>query len=70
MSSCQKGFKKKRERDIYNQSKNFIKQIVVNMCVPEGFSGHVDLAFHVERKRIIAKALRDLSKELVDEDKI
>lgn len=68
-SSCQDDSRKiveEREKEVYSKSKEFFRLIVQNMCLPEGMTGHFDIAFHIDRQKIIAKALIDLGKELSD----
>ena len=73
MSSCQRKsdsevvpeeLKKERELEIYNLSKSFLNEVVMNMCALEGMSGHIDAALGIDRSTIIAKVLQDVAKEL------
>lgn len=77
MSSCQKRsndeetreeVKKLREAEVFTSSKNFLRDVVFNMCTLEGISGHIDTAFEVDRGKIIAQVLRDIVKELEEDD--
>ena len=70
-SSCpseQEKHKLEREEEVYQNSKILLKQIVLNMCIPDGMTGQFDLAFKVDRQRCIARALRDLGEEFGKEE--
>lgn len=70
MSSCPEDqpdveeLRAKREEEVYQKSKELFKMFAVNMCIPEGISGNFDIAFKVDRQKQIARALRDVAKEL------
>lgn len=53
-----------REEEVYQKSKEFLRQIAVNLCIPEGMSGKFDIAFKVDRQKQIARAMRELAEEL------
>lgn len=56
-----------REQDVYDNSKIFFRHIVTNMCIPEGMTGQFDIAFSINRKKILARVLQDLGKELEED---
>ena len=56
--------RKEREVQIYSSIQNFLRPIVSNTLVLEGISGNFDMAFKVNRKKIVAQYLRDLADEL------
>lgn len=62
--------KEGREKDIEDKATAFLRQVVQNMCVPEGINGRFDLAFKINRRQIIARVLKQLSKELEDESSL
>lgn len=65
-SSCQNDIeiRSKREEEIYTRSKDFLRQVATNLCIPEGMSGKFDLAFKVDRQKQIARAMKDIAQEL------
>lgn len=70
MSSCQNEYedvREFREAEVRTAAKQFLRQVVVNLCAPEGLSGHVDLAFNVDRKKIISEVLIELGEEMKNE---
>lgn len=74
MSSCQneaeveEKTRKQREEEIRVRSKAFLKTIAENMCIPEGISGRIDVAFAINRTKIIAEVMVELGKELQQDD--
>lgn len=72
MSSCPnedlaRKVEENRRSEIREKSRAFLKQVVMNLCIPEGQSGRYDLAFHINRAPIIAEVLREIAKELDNE---
>lgn len=66
-SSCpseQEKYRSEREEEVYKNSKILLKQIVLNMCIPDGMTGQFDIAFKVDRQKQVARALRELGEEL------
>lgn len=70
-SSCQKLSKQKleeikaeREVQILLKAKQFLHQIAINMNLPEGVSGSLDLAAGVKRMPLITKAMREVADEI------
>lgn len=57
-----------REKEVEEKAHGFLRQVVGNLCIPEGITGRVDMAFHVNRRLIIARVLRNLAKEIEDGD--
>lgn len=69
MSSCQDDHDRivaQREQDVYDKAKGFLKHVVNNLCIPEGMTGQFDIAFKIDRQKIIARVLEDLGKELAE----
>lgn len=56
-----------REKEIYEKSKEVIQCVAVNLITPEGLTGLLDTSLKVNRKQLVAKALRDVAKELEEE---
>lgn len=54
----------RRHQEIKEKGHRFLKQVALNLCVPEGISGKIDLAFKIDRKKLVAEILRDVAKEL------
>jgi len=73
-SSCQneqydrEKLKAEREEEVYKKSKEFLRIVAVNLCIPEGVSGQFDTAFNVDRQKCIARAMKELGEELADEN--
>lgn len=71
MSSCpddqpevsQEEARVRREEEVYEKAKSFLRQVVVNLCIPEGITGRFDIAFKVDRQKEIMRAMKDLVKE-------
>jgi hypothetical protein len=71
MSSCQSDseeFREARIKEVRAAAKAFLKQVALNLCIPEGVSGRIDMAFGVQRKQVIAEVLQELGKELECDD--
>lgn len=73
MSSCQKKsyeiemqdeIRDGRKKEISEMSTAFLRNVVINLCTPEGISGHIDIAFGIDRCKIISEVLYNLAKEL------
>lgn len=72
-SSCPKGSidpkelarqKVMREEDMLVKARNFLKRVALNLCLPEGVSGKVDIALGIRRKEVVIKALRQTADDL------
>jgi len=73
-SSCRKHLsieeeevKLERIKDIELKSENFLRQVALNLCRLEGISGRLDIAFKIKRAPIIARVMKKIAKELLDE---
>lgn len=70
MSSCQKSIitedeaKDARIGDIKKATKQFLNEVIFNLCLPEGPSGRLDMAFNINRAKVILEVLKELSEEL------
>jgi len=71
MSSCpsESEVRKEREQEVYTKSRDFLRRVVANLLVLEGISGRVDAAFKVNRKKILARVLREQADELEGAEK-
>lgn len=54
-----------REQEIHAVCKEFLRGVITNLCLPEGVSGMMDIAFKIDRREIINKVLQ----ELIDEQR-
>ena len=74
MSSCQKSIitedeaRALREEEIHTLSKEFLRGVITNLCIPEGLSGSIDVAFGIERQPLLVEVLKELVKELEEEN--
>lgn len=48
--------------------RSFLTQVVSNLCIPEGLSGKVDMAFKINRRKLIAETMIELGKEMLEEE--
>lgn len=70
ISSCpsdQDKYRSDRETELYTSIKSLVKQIATGMCIPTGMSGQFDIAFKVDRQKIVAKVFREIGEELEKE---
>ncbi|NDC22611.1 MAG: hypothetical protein EBZ49_00550 [Proteobacteria bacterium] len=71
MSSCpldSDKFKREREEEIRVAAKIFLKQVALNLCIPEGVSGKIDLAFGISRQHLVGEVMKELGEELTHGD--
>lgn len=69
-SSCQKSaqtdedvkdeFVAERENELFINARVLVKELAVGLCSPS----LVDMAFHLDKKAVIIKVLKDVAKEL------
>lgn len=57
--------KKLREKAARQTALSFLRQIAHNLCLPKGFNGHIDLAFKVDRARIVGETMIQIGNELL-----
>jgi len=55
-----------REKEVEEKSLAFLRTVTQNLCGYTGMSGQIDLAFKVDRQKIMAKVLRRLADEHED----
>lgn len=61
---CESEVKEKREDEIRAKAYRFLKRVAQNLVIPEGVSGRVDIAFKINRKKLVADAMRKIVEEL------
>jgi len=66
MSSCLSAsdVKTQREQQVIQKSREFLRQVVLNLLLLEGPTGSIDMAFKVDRAKCLAVVLRELAGEI------
>ena len=72
MSSCpnasdEEEFRVKREGEVRDKVRAFLKTVALNLASLEGMSGTIDVAFKIDRQRIIAEVLVELGTDMLNE---
>lgn len=72
MSSCpkkseEKVLRERREDDVLKKMKAFLKRVCLNLCIYDGVTGRMDMAFKVDRNKIVIQALREVADEIKKE---
>ena len=52
--------KASREKEIYDKTFDYFKESYINLVTPVGPTGHFDLAFNIDRRAIVLKAMLDV----------
>lgn len=53
-------FKEEREKEIINNAKVLIKELVMGLCAPS----LIDMAFNLDKNKLIKTALKEVTEEL------
>ena len=67
MDEKQIQLKNARENEIYALARDFFKECFMNLCSPMGDTGRFDIAFQVDRRPIVLKAMQDFINQQKDE---
>ncbi len=59
--------KEAREKEVYDKSQEVLQYVVSNLLAPEGLTALLDDSLEVDRKKIIAKVLKDMATQLEKE---
>lgn len=56
-----------REKTVQATCEKFLRRIAQNLSIPVGINGRFDIAFGIDRKRIIGKAMLKIGKEFTED---
>ena len=67
MPTSEEDFKMRRSEEIRKLTTPFLRQVAMELAAPQGLDGNIDIAFQIDRLKIVAEEMVSVGKSLLKE---